>query len=97
MEDNEEFSNLDLMSRSHLWEELRGATNGQNGGLCAFDNLTPDTKESMKDLILHSLGSRTLTGEEVANDIPHRNWQNVPLGWAGAQTQITSVSCCKLN
>jgi len=87
MDDSEAFSVLNLMSRSHLWEELRQNQNGK--GLCAFDNLMPDVKESMKDLILNSLGSRTLSGDEVANDIQHRNWQNVPLGWAAAKPYCT--------
>lgn len=88
-EESEGFCVLELMERSHLWDELRSLANGPNKGLCAFDNLSDETKESLKDLILHSLGSRTLSGEEVANDIQHRNWQNVPLGWAAARPHCT--------
>mmetsp|Transcript_16970 Transcript_16970/g.37068 ORF Transcript_16970/g.37068 Transcript_16970/m.37068 type:complete len:1270 (+) Transcript_16970:610-4419(+) len=94
MDDSENFSVLELMSRSHLWEELRNtATTTTNYyGLCPFDKLPPDVKESMKDLILNSLGSRTLSGDEVANEIQHRNWQNVPLGWAAARPHCSSNS-----
>ncbi|KAL7581057.1 hypothetical protein ACA910_005860 [Epithemia clementina (nom. ined.)] len=84
-EETEGLSVLELMSRSHLWKELHAISAQLNGGLCPFDRLSHDIKESLKDLILHSLGSRTMSGEEVANDIQHRNWQNVPLGWAAAQ------------
>ena len=88
-EESDGLSILELMSRSNLWKELHALAAQTNGGLFTFDNLPRETKESLKDLILQSLGSRTLTGEEVANDIQHRNWQQVPLGWAAAQPHCT--------
>lgn len=99
-EETDGLSVLELMNRSHLWKELHAMTAGFNGSLCAFDRLSCETKESLKDLILHSLGSRTMSGEEVANDIQHRNWQNVPLGWAAAQPHCTvntiTMTMCEL-
>lgn len=90
MDENDGFSVLDLMSRSSLWEDLRLGVNGGKG-LCPFDNLSPEIKESMKDLILQSLGEMTMSGEEIANEIKHRDWGNVPLGWAAARPH------CSLN
>ena len=88
-EETDGLSVLELMSRSQLWKELHAIAAATNGGLCAFDRLSNETKEYIRDLILHSLGSRTMSGEEVANDIQHRNWQNVPLGWAAAKPHCT--------
>jgi hypothetical protein len=93
VEETEEMSVLELMSHSNLWAELRGVAQPSavtSGGVAvkqqrvpfySFDSLPSPNKDALKDLLLHSLDSKTLTGDEVHLDVQGRQWENVPEAW----------------
>jgi hypothetical protein len=91
----EKTSLFDLMSRSHLWAELRGARIGKPGKVGSsyanppFDALSDEMKRTMKQLILHALGSGTLACHEVLLEAQCRQWTNVPQEWAEIRASCT--------
>jgi len=94
LDENSGMNVFELMSHSRLWQELRGNAQGLNGNIpgkplrapfYSFDTLPVNLRQSMKDLILHALGTQTLTGDEVLLEAQCRNWDNVPKGWAASR------------
>lgn len=86
---------FDLMSRSNLWAELRGARIGKPGKIgssyanSSFDALSSEMKRTMKQLIVHALGSGTLACHEVLLEAQCRQWTNVPQEWAEIRALCT--------
>ena len=74
---------LDLMSRSHLWTQLQKTQS--NTPPLVFDALSTQARESLKDIVLHSLGAQTLTGEQLHKQVGERSWENAPVGWAAVR------------
>jgi hypothetical protein len=82
---------FDIMSNSELWAELRGVgqpmTILSGGGEQSnkmhytYESLPDDVQKTMSELILHALGSATLTGDEVLSLTQCRQWENVPPAW----------------
>ena len=94
LDENDGMNVFELMSHSRLWQELRGNAQILNGNIpgkplrapfYSFDTLPVNLRQSMKDLILHALGTQTLTGDEVLLEAQCRNWDNVPKGWAASR------------
>lgn len=91
---------LDLMKHSSLWAELRGVgeklNNYSYGNFghqykrrTSFESFTAEMRQSMKDLVRHSLGTRTLAGHEVLLEAQCRQWENVPPAWAELRPYCT--------
>jgi hypothetical protein len=102
VEETEEMSVLELMAHSNLWAELRGvaqpsavtsgvAVKPQRTPFYSFDSLPSPKKEALKELLLHSLDSKTLTGDEVLLEVQGRQWENVQESWVEVR------SFCSLN
>jgi hypothetical protein len=112
MEETEEMSVLDLMSHSNLWAELRGIAQPSavtSGGIAvkpqrtpfySFDSLPSPKKEALKDLLLYSLDSKTLTGHEVLLEVQSRQWENVQESWvevrAFCSIDVVITALCEL-
>jgi CW-type Zinc Finger len=67
---------------------------------CSFDTLPSDMQESVKDLILHSLGTKTLSGEDILLEAQRRDWDNVPQGWSAIRAycsiNVVVMALCEL-
>ena len=108
-DENEGMTVLELMSHSRLWKELRGETlpdSSESGNKPArdpfysFDTLPVEMRQSMKDIILHALGNKTLTGDQVLLEAQCRNWDNAPEGWKAARAycsiNVVVTALCEL-
>jgi hypothetical protein len=86
---------FDLMSRSNLWAELRGASIGKPDKVgisvsnSLFDDMSGEMKRTMKQLILHALGSGKLACHEVLLEAQCRPWSSVPQEWAEIRASCT--------
>jgi hypothetical protein len=97
-DENNSFSVLERMNRSSLWKELRSlaqlmnnrdpaefANNSTRLAHFSLDMLPDELQESVKDLVLQTLGTRALFGDEVLLEVQKCNWENVPQGWAAVR------------
>jgi hypothetical protein len=112
VEETEEMSVLELMAHSNLWAELRGVAQPSavtSGGITvkpqrvpfySFDSLPSSKKEALKDLLLHSLDSKTLTGDEVLLEVQARQWENVQEVWVEVRSycslDVVITALCEL-
>jgi hypothetical protein len=55
----------------------------------SFDDLSVEMKRTMKQLILHALGSGTLACHEVLLEAQCRPWSGVPQEWAEIRASCT--------
>jgi hypothetical protein len=96
VDENEGPSVLDLMSHSHLWNQLRETPKT----VLNFDALSSQARESMKDICLHYLGAQTLTGDQVHQQVRDRDWENAVMGWVAVRSYCTEnmivMTLCEL-
>ena len=95
--DDGTISLFSLMSHSNLWAELRGA----NLSLAkpdkpesidanqSYDFLSDNAKQTMKQLVLHALGSDTLACHDVLFEAQCREWTDVPEAWSEIRASCT--------
>jgi len=91
-DENDEMSVFELMSHSNLWAELRGvaqpplvtsgASTVKKPLFYSFDSIPSHKKEALKEMLLDSLASKTLTGYETLLEVQCREWENAPVAWA---------------
>lgn len=87
---------FELMNHSNLWAELRAASNmaqpdklGSSVVNASYDSLSDDLKQTMKEMVLHAIGSGTLACDEVLLEAQCRKWTNVPETWAELRASCT--------
>ena len=76
---------FDVLSNSELWAELHSVGQPMQVSsdsdaksypkFLSFENLPDDVKEAMREVVLHSLGEGTLTGEEVIQKVHQYPWE----------------------
>ena len=77
---------FDVLSNSQLWAELRtvgqplqvssGIVRPLSDRLHTYDNIPENAKQAMREIVLRSLGDRTLTGDELILEIQRHPWEN---------------------
>ena len=89
---------LDLMARSQFWTELQKSQ--AYAGPLVFDDLPAESREALKDIVLHCLGDSTLTGEEVHKQVRAKDWESAPAGWTAVRKYCTEnilvMAMCEL-
>ena len=82
---------FDMMDNSGLWAELRGISKpipilSSSFGHSpmkhlTFESLPEDMKKTMREIVLTTLGSSSLTGDAVLYETQHLDWDNLPPAW----------------
>lgn len=79
---------FDVLSNSDLWTELRGlgapmpvlsAGNQFQGQpkFLTFENLPDNIKEAMREIVLYTLGSSTLSGDDIIGEAQRFPWESL--------------------
>lgn len=98
VDDALQISMFELMSHSHLWQELRGVaqplsqqSNESILNSYTFDTLPRDVQQPVKDFVLHVLNGSVvaLSGDDIVNKINHESVDALPEGFRKAQSFCT--------
>lgn len=99
--ENEGMSVLELMSHSNLWAELRTAaaqpvssssTFSKQASLYhTYETLPPELQIAVRDLIVHILGEKSLSADEILLELQCRKFEGIPDDWSRVRP------CCTVN
>lgn len=83
---------FDVLSNSALWNELHNAgkpikitsrvADSSYPKFLGFENLPNDVKETMREVVVRSLGDGTLTGDEVIREVQLYPWETLSAEFA---------------
>lgn len=103
-QDNPGISIFELMNGSHLWTSFQGPLRTMSGmsnlenmvtwslqrsNHFTYDTLPHDVREPMKDLVEHSLASKTLSGDDLWLEVQGIKLSEMPSGCERARTFCT--------